>query len=115
MAHCWDMRERGREAWAKWRGLISEQSRSGQSVAAFCRERGLCASQFFAWKKRLRQADADSSWKCRSWERKSAAQCRRRAAGPLRFGSATGAASWWSRASTPDHLRAVVAALETRA
>jgi len=27
-------------------------------VAAFCRERGLCAPYFFAWKKRLREADA---------------------------------------------------------
>jgi hypothetical protein len=50
------MRKRGREAWAKWRGLVSEQGRSGQSGAAFCRERELCASYFFAWKKRLRHA-----------------------------------------------------------
>jgi transposase-like protein len=27
-------------------------------VAAFCRERGLCAPQFYAWKKRLREAAA---------------------------------------------------------
>ena len=26
-------------------------------MAAFCRERGVCAPQFFAWKKRLRQAE----------------------------------------------------------
>jgi hypothetical protein len=26
-------------------------------VAVFCRERGLCAPHFFAWKKRLREAD----------------------------------------------------------
>jgi len=42
--------------WAKWRKLVSEQVRSGQSVAAFCRERRLCAPHFFAWKKRLREA-----------------------------------------------------------
>ena len=35
---------------------MSEQGRSGQSVAAFCRERELCAPHFFAWKKRLREA-----------------------------------------------------------
>ncbi len=58
MAHCWDMRKRGREAWAKWRGLVSEQGGSGQSVAAFCRERGICAPQFFAWK-RLSQAASE--------------------------------------------------------
>ena len=42
--------------WAKWRKLVSEQERSGQGVAVFCRERRLCAPHFFAWKKRLRQA-----------------------------------------------------------
>ena len=47
--------------WGKWRKLVSEQGRSGQSVAVFCRERGLCAPYFFAWKKRLREADAGQS------------------------------------------------------
>ena len=50
-------RERRREARRKWQGLISEQGRSGQSVAAFCRERQLCPSHFFWWKKRLRAAE----------------------------------------------------------
>src|SRR2546430_10310964 len=48
--------ERSKKVWAKWRKLVSEQVRSGQSVAAFCGERRLCAPHFFAWKKRLRQA-----------------------------------------------------------
>jgi hypothetical protein len=39
--------------------LIAEQGRSGQSVAAFCRERGLCAPHFFAWKKRLGETAAE--------------------------------------------------------
>ena len=38
---------------AKWRKLVSEQARSGQTVTAFCRERGLCRPYFFVWKKRL--------------------------------------------------------------
>jgi hypothetical protein len=37
---------------------VSEQGRSGQSVAEFCRERRLCAPYFYAWKKRLREAAA---------------------------------------------------------
>jgi hypothetical protein len=45
------------ESWTKWRGLVSEQSQSGQSVAAFCRERGLRAWHFYEWKKRLRESD----------------------------------------------------------
>ena len=47
-------RERSRQARRKWRKLISEQARSGRSVAAFCRERELRRSHFWWWKKRLR-------------------------------------------------------------
>jgi transposase-like protein len=52
------MRERGLEAEARWRVLVSEQEESGKSVAAFCRERGVPASQMFSWKKRFREAAA---------------------------------------------------------
>jgi len=45
-------RERSRQARRKWEKLISEQGRSGQSVAAFCRERELRASHFYWWKRR---------------------------------------------------------------
>ena len=48
--------QRSQKVWAKWGKLVCEQVRSGQSVAAFCRERRLCAPHFLAWKKRLRQA-----------------------------------------------------------
>jgi hypothetical protein len=48
-------RKRSREAWTKWRRLISEQMRNGKSVAAFCRERHLCVPHFYWWKKRLRE------------------------------------------------------------
>ncbi len=47
------MGKRRRDVWAKWRRLVAEQKRNGQSVAAFCRERGVCVPQFYAWKKRL--------------------------------------------------------------
>jgi len=49
-------RERSRKARAKWQKLVSEQGRSGQSVAAFCREHRLCIPHFYWWKKRLREA-----------------------------------------------------------
>ena len=52
------MRQRLNEAYAKWRKLVSEEARSGKSVAEFCRERGLHSSYFFAWKKRLRESPA---------------------------------------------------------
>ncbi len=51
-------RERSKRARRKWQGLVSEQGRSGQSVAAFCRERKLCAPHFFWWKNRLRASAA---------------------------------------------------------
>lgn len=47
-----------KEAWTKWRELVSEQSQSGQSVKAFCGERGLRAWQLYEWKKRLRESEA---------------------------------------------------------
>ena len=53
-------RERSRQARRKWQRLVSEQGRSGQSVAAFCRERQLCASHFYWWKKRLRRRRGQS-------------------------------------------------------
>jgi len=46
-------RERSKQARRKWQRLISEQGRSGESVRAFCRERQMCASHFYWWKKRL--------------------------------------------------------------
>ena len=51
------MRQCGTEAWTKWRGPVAEQKQSGQSVAAFCRERGVPTSQMFSWKRRLREAE----------------------------------------------------------
>ena len=50
------MTKRGRKAWTKWRKLVSEQARSGQTVKAFCHERALCRPYFFVWKKRLQKS-----------------------------------------------------------
>jgi transposase-like protein len=58
LSHFVGVSERGAELWAKWRTLVSEQQASGQSVAAFCHARGMTSSQMFAWKKRLREAEA---------------------------------------------------------
>jgi transposase-like protein len=46
----------------KWRGLVSEQKQSGQSVVVFCREHGLREWQFYAWKKRLREGDTTAQF-----------------------------------------------------
>ena len=44
----------------RWRGLLAEQRESGNSIAGFCRDRGLPVWQFYEWKKRLRQAETAS-------------------------------------------------------
>jgi len=46
------------EEWAKWRTLVWEQIASGQSVAVFCRDRGLRDWELYEWKKRLRESEA---------------------------------------------------------
>jgi macrodomain Ter protein organizer (MatP/YcbG family) len=51
-------RER-KKAWTKWRKLVNRQSKSGESVTAYCQARGLSAPQFFYWKKKLRELEAN--------------------------------------------------------
>jgi hypothetical protein len=38
----------------EWRQIIDGQRPSGQTVAAYCRDRGIKDSAFYAWKRRLR-------------------------------------------------------------
>jgi transposase-like protein len=108
------MREDRREAWTKWRKLVSEQVGSGQSVAAFCRQRGLPASQFFAWKKRLRQAATGQFVEVQVARTEEAAQltAAHRHAIEIRLG---GRCVFVEPGFDADHLRAVLAAVETRA
>ncbi len=52
------MRQSITEHRARWRGLVLEQLSSGQTVAAFCRDRGIRASQFYDWKKQIHEGEA---------------------------------------------------------
>ena len=47
------MGQRREEQQERWRELLTQQKTSGQSVAVFCRERGVREWQFYEWKKRL--------------------------------------------------------------
>ena len=38
-----------------WRQRIAQQEKSGQSIRAFCHERGLSNPGFYAWRRRLRK------------------------------------------------------------
>jgi transposase-like protein len=49
--------QRSKQSLKKWQKLISQQVKSGESVAAFCREHRLCAPQFYTWRKRLDGAE----------------------------------------------------------
>ena len=102
------MQGRWREAYAKWRGLISEQGGSGQSVRAFCQKRGLTTSQFFAWKKRLREASGEGFVEVRVQEAPASK------GGAIVVHLAGGRRIFVEPGFDAQHLRAVVAALETR-
>lgn len=103
------MRERRRrEAWAKWRKLVAEQKRSGESVAAFCRKRGLCAPQFFAWKKRLSQTQPEPFVAVRVIEPAAAGRA-------IEIRIEGGRRVLVEPGFDAAHLRAVLAALETHA
>jgi transposase-like protein len=52
------MGQQKEEERVRWQGILSEQTKSGKSIAAFCRDGGLPVWQFYEWKKRLRQAGA---------------------------------------------------------
>jgi transposase-like protein len=68
------MRHSRTEHWAKWRALFFEQLSSGQTVAAFCRDRGNRDSQFYDWKKQVRQGEAAKSVevKVKAWSEQRA-------------------------------------------
>jgi hypothetical protein len=44
----------------KWRRLIEEQKKSGQSVTDYCRQRRIPVSQFYWWQRQLRQRDGEA-------------------------------------------------------
>jgi len=104
------MGKRRREAWAKWRGLVAQHNKSGQSVAAFCRERGLCAPQFFAWKKKLSQAASQQFVAVQVVEAGAAAASR-----ALEIRVPGGRSVMVEAGFDAAHLRALLAVLEAHA
>lgn len=106
------MQERWREMYVKWRGLVAEQKSSGQNIAVFCRDRGLTTSQFFAWKKRLREAVPEQFVEVQV--QRSPAQPSKVNHGAIEIHLAEGRRIRVEPGFDVEHLRAVVAALETR-
>lgn len=48
------MADQKHEYWGK---LIAEQESSGQTILAFCKERGIGVHSFYFWRKRLRKSE----------------------------------------------------------
>ena len=90
-----------------------EQSGSGQTVEAFCRERGLTSSMFYTWRKRLRGSAAERFLEVQV--AKPAARPIPSKRGAIEIRLAEGRCVLVEPGFDPDQLRAVVAALETRA
>jgi Transposase len=104
------MRMRGAEAEAKWSGLIKEQEQSGQSVASFCRQRGVRASQFYAWKKRICERTGSGFVEVRSGAEQASAGWRRNGAIEVRLHGGRGLLV--EPGFDPDHLQALLTVLE---
>jgi transposase-like protein len=96
--------------WAKWRGLVSEQSGSGQTIVAFCRDRGLTTSQFYTWRNRLRGSAAEQFLEVQVVKARPIPSNR----GGIEVRLAEGRCVLVEPGFDPEHLRAVVAALEAR-
>ena len=56
------MRKRKQASAEAWRGLIAEQSAGDQTVATFCRERGLKEHSFYRHKRRIRESEAGTGF-----------------------------------------------------
>ena len=99
----------------KWRGVVSEQSQSGQTVAAFCRDRGIRDSQFYDWKKRVREGEA-----AKFVEVKLKASSEQRRPAPEHYPAieirlSKGRSILVEPGFDASHLRALLAVLETEA
>jgi hypothetical protein len=89
-----------------------EQRGSGQTVGAFCRERSLTTSQFYTWRKRLRGSVPERFLEVQV--AKPATRPMPTKPGGVEIRLAEGHCVLVEPGFDPDHLRAVVNALEAR-
>ena len=109
------MKQLKSELWTKWRALVSEQSQSGQTVAAFCRDRGIRDSQLYDWKKRVREGEV-----AKFVEVKVKAPSEQRTPAPERYPAieirlSKGRSILVEPGFDASHLRALLAVLEAEA
>ena len=101
------------EVRSRWSGLIAEQSQRGGTIEAFCRERGLTTSQFYTWRRRLRGSAAERFLEVQVVKAAGRPVPSNRGAIEVRL--AEGRCVLVEPGFDPEHLRAVMNALETRA
>lgn len=99
-----------------WRRRIQQQQASGETVAAWCRQRGICAPSWFAWRRKLNE-EAE-------WGRRRAGRGKKdqsafvevkltRPAAPIEIRLGSGHRVLVEPGFDAEHLQAVIAALET--
>jgi len=103
---------RGEAARAKWRGIVAAQAASGETVAGFCRDRGLCTPHFFWWKKRLAELGAAASFV--ELRPVAAGTADERRAAPIEVRLGNGRSLLVPEGFAPDHLKRLLLALEPR-
>jgi transposase-like protein len=109
------MRERKAELWTKWRGLLSEQSQSDQTVKAFCLERGIRDSLFYDWKKRLRESKMEKFVEVKVIRAEERAHRSALPGKPIEVRLNNGRSLMVEPGFDASHLRALLAVLETGA
>jgi|GEM_PF-5121360 hypothetical protein len=95
---------------AVWSGLLSEQNKSGQSAAAFCRDRNLSIKSFAYYRKRLSdKSPAPQQWAALMPEKHSTVPLEAHRSLTVQIGIARVEIT---AGFDQDLLRAIVAALE---
>jgi len=107
------MRQLRSELWTKWRELVPEQSQSGQTVKAFCQNRGLRESLFYDWKKRIREGEAGKFVDVRVMGPKAQARPLPGLSAAIEFRLSKGRSLLVEAGFDASHLRARLAMLET--
>ena len=115
MRESYGMKQPRAELWTKWRGLISEQGQSGQTVKAFCEGRGLRDSLFYDWKKRIRDSDVEKFVEVRVVRAEERARPAPVHSSKIEVRLDTGRSLFVEPGFDANHLRALVSVLEAEA
>lgn len=82
-------------------------------MAAFCRERGLCTSHFFYWKKRLKQAETGQFLEVQVLPTSEPAELTMAHGSAIEVRLNSGRSLLVEPGFDADHLRALLAVVET--